>query len=108
MRRGFCRRCSTATRNAFSREAAWKGGEVDLGLSGKVAVVGGASMGIGYGIARLLAAEGARVAVTARREAQLAKAAATIASGTGAEVLAVQADCRRADDCARVIDTVAA
>ena len=41
---------------------------MDLGLKGKVAIVGGASQGIGYGIARTLAAEGARVAITARRE----------------------------------------
>jgi len=81
---------------------------MDLGLKSKVAIVGGASMGIGYGIARLLAAEGARVALTARREAQLVPAAETIARETGAEVLPVQADCRRAEDCARVVDTVVA
>src|SRR5580704_5646283 len=79
---------------------------MDLGLKGKVAIVGGASMGIGYGIARTLAAEGARVAVTARREPALGRAAEAIAQETGAEVLPVQADCRRAEDCARVIDTV--
>jgi 3-oxoacyl-[acyl-carrier protein] reductase len=79
---------------------------VDLGLKNKVAIVGGASMGIGYGIARTLAAEGARIAVTARREAGLVRAAEAIARETGAEVLPVQADCRRAEDCARVIDTV--
>jgi 3-oxoacyl-[acyl-carrier protein] reductase len=81
---------------------------MDLGLKSKVAIVGGASMGIGFGIARLLAAEGARVAVTARREAQLVRAAETIARETGAEVLPVQGDCRRAEDCARVVDTVVA
>jgi 3-oxoacyl-[acyl-carrier protein] reductase len=79
---------------------------MDLGLKDKVAIVGGASMGIGYGIARALAAEGACVAMTARREAGLAKAAETISQETGAPVLPVQADCRRAEDCARVIDTV--
>jgi len=79
---------------------------MDLGLKDKVAIVGGASMGIGYGIARTLAAEGARVAVTARREPALARAAEAIARETGAEVLPVQADCRRAEDCARVIDSV--
>jgi len=79
---------------------------MDLGLKDKVAIVGGASMGIGYGIARQLAADGARVAITARREAGLAKAAETLRSETGAEILPVQADCRRAEDCARVIDTV--
>jgi 3-oxoacyl-[acyl-carrier protein] reductase len=79
---------------------------MDLGLKDKVAIVGGASMGIGYGIARTLAAEGARVAVMARREGELARAAEAIAQETGAEVLPVHADCRRAEDCARVIDTV--
>jgi 3-oxoacyl-[acyl-carrier protein] reductase len=81
---------------------------MDLGLEQKIAIVGGASMGIGYGIARALAAEGARVAVTARREPALARAAETIARDTGAEVLPIQADCRRAEDCVRVIDTVIA
>src|SRR5262249_13289280 len=79
---------------------------MDLGLKDKVAIVGGASMGIGYGIARTLATEGARVAMTARREAGLLHAAETIAQETGAEVLPIQADCRRAEDCARVIETV--
>jgi 3-oxoacyl-[acyl-carrier protein] reductase len=79
---------------------------MDLALKGKVAIVGGASMGIGYGIARTLAQEGARVAITARREPGLAKAAETLRRETGAEVLPITADCRRAEDCARVADTV--
>ena len=41
---------------------------MDLGLRDRVAIVGGASAGIGYGIAETLAAEGARVVITARRE----------------------------------------
>ena len=77
-----------------------------LDLDGKVAIVGGASQGIGYGIARMLAQEGAIVAMTARREADLRAAAARISDETGMRVLPVQADCRRADDCTRVVDTV--
>ena len=80
---------------------------MELGLKGKVAIVGGASMGIGYGIARQLALDGARVVITARREAGLAKAAETLRSETGAEILAIAADCRRAEDCARVVATTA-
>lgn len=79
---------------------------MDLGLKGKIAVVGGASMGIGRGIARTLAAEGATVALTARREPALAQAAQAIGAETGAEVIAIQADCRRSEDCVRVVDTV--
>jgi 3-oxoacyl-[acyl-carrier protein] reductase len=81
---------------------------MNLDLEGKCAIVGGASQGIGYGVAHLLAAEGARVAITARRENDLRAAAETIAAETGAEVVPVQADCRQAADCTRVVETVAA
>ncbi len=80
---------------------------MDLGLKGKIAIVGGASMGIGYGIARLLAAEGARVVLTARREPALLKAAEQLRAETGADVLPIQGDGRRAEDCVRVVETVA-
>jgi 3-oxoacyl-[acyl-carrier protein] reductase len=80
---------------------------MDLKLKGRVAVVGGASMGIGYGIARTLAGEGAKVAMTARREAGLREAADRLRGETGADILPVQADCRRAEDCTRVVETVA-
>ena len=76
---------------------------MDLQLDGKVAIVGGASQGIGFEIARTLAAEGARVVMTARREPALATAADAIRKETGAEVLAVQADVRKAEDGARVV-----
>ncbi len=79
---------------------------MDLFLKDRLAIVGGASQGIGYGIARMLAAEGAKIAITARRAVDLDKAAERIRGETGADVLAVPADCRRAEDCTRVIDTV--
>lgn len=79
---------------------------MNLDLDGKVAIVGGASQGIGFGIARALAREGAKLAITARREADLRRAAEELASETGAEVLPVPADCRRAEDCTRVIAAV--
>ena len=77
---------------------------MDLFLKGRAAIVGGASQGIGYGIARMLAGEGARVAITARREADLMKAAERIGREMGAEVIAIPGDCRRAEDCERVIE----
>jgi 3-oxoacyl-[acyl-carrier protein] reductase len=51
---------------------------VELGLSGKVALVTGASQGIGLGIARELAAEGARVAISSRTKERVEAAAAEI------------------------------
>lgn len=45
-----------------------------LGLEGKTAVVTGGSKGIGLETARLLAEEGAKVLVCARRESALAEA----------------------------------
>jgi 3-oxoacyl-[acyl-carrier protein] reductase len=81
---------------------------MDLGLQGKVAIVGGASMGIGYGIARTLAAEGGRIVITARRELGLLRAAEQLRAETGAEVVPIAADCRRADDCARVVEATLA
>jgi len=49
-----------------------------LGITGKVALVTGASKGIGFGIARALAAEGARVAVSSRSRERIDQAAAQI------------------------------
>jgi len=79
---------------------------VNLELQGKVAIVGGASQGIGFGIARALAREGVTVTMTARREVDLQAAAERIRSETGACVLPIQADSRRAEDCLRVTDRV--
>ena len=51
---------------------------MDLGLPGRVALVMGASRGIGRGIAAALAREGARVAISSRSERKLAEAAEQI------------------------------
>ena len=51
---------------------------MDLQLAGTVAVVGGASRGLGLACARALAREGARVALVARDAAALREAAATL------------------------------
>lgn len=80
---------------------------VDLGLQGKVAVVGGSSKGLGKGSALALAREGARVTICARSEADLKAAAAEIRAETGAEVLAVPADLATADGIHRVVGATA-
>ena len=51
---------------------------MDLGIEGRVALVTGASQGIGFGIAKALASEGARVAVTSRSRDRIDAAAAQI------------------------------
>jgi NAD(P)-dependent dehydrogenase (short-subunit alcohol dehydrogenase family) len=60
-------------------------------LTGKVAVVTGASMGIGYGLAKALAHAGAKVAVTARRLKELHELVDEIKK-EGGEALAVRLD----------------
>jgi 3-oxoacyl-[acyl-carrier protein] reductase len=81
---------------------------MDLGLRDKVAVVGGASQGIGFAIARLLAAEGAHVAMIARRRERLDEAVATVTGQGGGRALAIAADIRKAEDCERIVATAAA
>jgi 3-oxoacyl-[acyl-carrier protein] reductase len=78
---------------------------LDLGLGGKVAVVGGASQGIGLACARALAEEGARLVVWARRDPALGDAAAALSHEFGAEVVPVLGDVRRAEDIERVAKT---
>jgi 3-oxoacyl-[acyl-carrier protein] reductase len=65
---------------------------VDFGLTGKVALVGASSKGLGKAAALALAHEGARVAICARTNADLTATADDIRRETGAEVLAVAAD----------------
>ncbi|MFH1090372.1 MAG: SDR family NAD(P)-dependent oxidoreductase [Pseudomonadota bacterium] len=61
---------------------------MDLGLNGKVALVGGASRGLGYAIARSLSREGARVIITARTSQALQEAAEALRQETGGQVTA--------------------
>ncbi len=81
---------------------------LDLGLEGKVAMVTGASDGLGRATARRLATEGARVAICARRAEHLESTAQAIALETGADVHAVPADVSSAEDCARFVDATVA
>jgi 3-oxoacyl-[acyl-carrier protein] reductase len=65
---------------------------MDLELKGKVAIVGGASKGLGRACAEVLAAEGAKVVMCSRTAADLERAAQEIKTKTGADVYAYAGD----------------
>lgn len=65
---------------------------MNLGLTNKVAMVAGASRGLGYAVARALAEEGAQVSIASRDASSIAAAARKIEQETGARVLAVATD----------------
>jgi NAD(P)-dependent dehydrogenase (short-subunit alcohol dehydrogenase family) len=81
---------------------------MDLGLTGKCALVTGGSMGIGRAAASELAAEGCRVAIAARGREALAQAAEEIGRRTRGEVFAVQVDCTKPAEIRRMVDEVVA
>ncbi len=65
---------------------------MDLSLRGKIALVTGASRGLGFATARLLAQEGAQVVLNSRDSARLNDAADQIHRETGSPVLAIPGD----------------
>lgn len=67
---------------------------MDLGLKGKVAMVAGASKGLGFAVAKALAAEGAIVSMSSRNEAAIEAAAARL----GGETFAMAVDVKSAAD----------
>ena len=71
---------------------------MDFGIRGKAALVCAGSKGIGRACAEALSAEGARVAVCARNEETLSRAAEEIAAKTGNPVLPVRADLTRNEE----------
>lgn len=77
-------------------------------LSGKIAVVTGASSGIGAGIAKALGAEGASVVVNYSKSQGGAEAVVAAIQAAGGTAIAVQADMSQAADVARMFDTVKA
>lgn len=72
-------------------------------LDGKVAVVTGASSGLGVSFALALAEAGADLALGARREDKLADTVARV-EALGRRALAVRTDVTEPDECRRLID----
>lgn len=80
---------------------------MDVELAGKVAVVTGASKGIGLGIARAFAREGADVLLTARTADAVRSAAEEIAHDFGVRAVPVASDVSTSEGCQAVIDAAA-
>lgn len=76
---------------------------MDLELDGRTALVTGASTGIGTGIARALAAEGVRLAITARRRELLDELATKIAAEGGMRPVVIVGDLTRQGDVERIL-----
>ena len=62
------------------------------------------SDGLGYASAELLSSEGAKVIICGRRGDYLTEKAKTISEKTNNEVLAIQADVSKADDCKKLVE----
>lgn len=81
---------------------------MDLKLSGKTALVTGASVGIGRSIAKALAAEGVHVAVAARRVEKLQDLAAEITAAGGKPPVTIACDLYEADAAKKLADAAIA
>ena len=79
---------------------------MDLGISGKIALVAASSRGLGRGCAEQLAAEQCRVAICSRDEAAVQQVAEEITASTGAEVVGCGADVSKAEDVGRLLENV--
>ncbi|WP_069806251.1 SDR family NAD(P)-dependent oxidoreductase [Thermogemmatispora onikobensis] len=80
---------------------------MDLGLEGNVAIVTGASRGVGQAIARALGAEGCRLAIIARGRKALEATAEELRSA-GVEVLTIAADLMIPQNIERIVQDVMA
>jgi 3-oxoacyl-[acyl-carrier protein] reductase len=79
---------------------------MDLGISGKIALVAAASRGLGRGCAQQLAAEKCRVAICSRNAVAVKHAAIEIAAQNETEVLGFAADVGKAEEVGRLLEDV--
>ncbi len=80
---------------------------MDLGITGKTAIVAAASKGLGKAAALGLAREGANLAICARGEAALLKTAKEIRSATSARVLPIVADVTNPENIQKLVKRTA-
>lgn len=76
---------------------------MDLGLHSKKALITGASRGLGYAIAQVLAREGASVVINSRSEDKLKASAAALADETGMDIFPIAGDLLYPDFPARLV-----
>ena len=76
---------------------------MDLGLTGKVALVTGASAGIGFAVAERLAEEGCRLIICGRNGEQLEKASQSLLN-FNVEVIPVIADVQNESDSQKLVE----
>lgn len=76
---------------------------LELGLTGKTAIVTGGSDGLGRATAERLASEGVNTVICGRREDYLKEVAASLSKQTGGTVLPFAADVTKASDCENLI-----
>ncbi|MCA0458791.1 MAG: SDR family oxidoreductase [Chloroflexi bacterium] len=81
---------------------------MDLGLNGKVALVAAASKGLGFGVARALATDGARVSICSRDSASVDSAVKKLTDETGSEVIGTACDVTNAASITAWVDATAA
>ena len=100
------RRSTRRRAQALDRVLAWvtsqKGHGMDLGLKGKVAMVGGASRGLGFAVAEALAREGAIVSISSSNEASIDDAARRLSARRRARSLGTAVDVRNGDQIDRL------
>jgi 3-oxoacyl-[acyl-carrier protein] reductase len=82
----------------FCYERSQSGGNVDLGLKGRVAIVAASSKGLGRAVALELSREGAEVAICSRNGVELEKAAEAIEKATGRAPFAKALDVTKYED----------
>ena len=80
---------------------------MDLGLTGKNALVPASSSGLGKDIAKELLKEGANVVICGRNEERLADAQSELASAGGGKVICRTADLSKAEDIRELVRFIA-